>query len=96
MKVFATTDIHLAAAIKLRSIPLITIRKDLKSRKGTFVFEDWSGRETFIQSFFDGSLEGSLKRYISIWADLKSLVNQVDGEAVSVDIHRGRAKSEGG
>lgn len=79
MKSFATNDIHLAAAIKLLSIRLITIQKDVKSKKGIFIFEDWSGRENFIQSFFDGSLQGSLKRYISIWADLKSLINQLDG-----------------
>ena len=104
MKTFATTDIHLAAAIKLQSIKLITIQKDQKSRKGIFIFEDWSTREGFIQSFFDGSLQGSLKRYISIWADLKSLINQLDGgtgEPVIVDKNtqrhlRERGESEGG
>jgi hypothetical protein len=76
-RIFRTTDIHLSAALKLNDFKLLGIEKDPRSRRGIFSFEDKPDRPKLIQAFYEGSLEGSLKRYVSIWSDLKSLVNQM-------------------
>jgi hypothetical protein len=77
-KTFKTTDIHLSAALKLHGFKLVTIEKDVSSKRGIFIFEDEPRRRQLVQDFFEGSLQGSLKKYISLWSDLKALINQMD------------------
>lgn len=76
MKTFRTTDLHLAAALKLFEFKLLKIEREPQSRRGVFYFQDSPDRPNMVQSFFDGSLQGSLKKYISVWADLKGLISQ--------------------
>ena len=43
MKIFQTTDIHLATALKLQGFKLLSIDKNPRTHRGSFVFEDRSG-----------------------------------------------------
>ncbi len=93
-KTFKTSDLHLATALKLHGFKLITVNKDFQSGRGIFIFEDESRRPVFVQDFFEGSLQGSLKKYISMWADLKALINQLDCGSDCIK-HYGKEEAKG-
>ncbi len=92
MRTFKTSDIHLSAALKLHGFKLLSIDKNPRTRRGSFVFENRPHRPRLVQEFFDGSLQGSLKQYVSIWGDLKGLINQVGPESdrINSDFPGGR------
>ena len=43
-----------------------------------FVFQDRPDRSDFVRGYFLGELSGSLKDFSNAWADLKSLVNELE------------------
>ena len=96
MRTFQTTDIHLSAALKLHGFKLLSIDKNPRTHRGSFVFEDRINRPKLVQAFFDGSLQGSLKQYVSIWGDLKGLVSQVGPESDLIDDDRDSPDSREG
>jgi hypothetical protein len=78
-KTFKTYDLYLASALKISGFRLIDLRKDDRGR-GSFVFEDRLDRPQFVKDYFSGELTGSLKAFSNAWADLKSLVNEMEKE----------------
>ena len=79
MKPFETHDLYLSSALKINGFRLIDLRKDEGSR-GIFVFEDRLDRPQLVKNYFSGELVGSLKGFSNAWADLKSLVNEIEME----------------
>jgi len=79
MKSFETYDLYLSSALKINGFRLIDLRKDEKGR-GIFVFEDRPDRPHLVKDYFSGELTGSLKAFSNAWADLKSLVNEIEME----------------
>jgi hypothetical protein len=79
MKTFETHDHYLAAALKIFGFKIIDIKKNGNGR-GIFVFEDQPERSKYVRNYFSGELAGSLKAFSNAWADLKSLVNEMDME----------------
>ena len=79
MKTFDTHDLYLATALKLQGFKLITFTTNGKGR-GSFVFEDREDRPRYVQEYFSGELNGSLKSYASTWKDLKSLLYEMQNE----------------
>lgn len=77
MKTFQTHDIYLSSALKINGFRLIDLIRDEKGR-GIFVFEDRNNRPEIVRGYFSGELTGSLKAFSNAWADLKSLVNEID------------------
>ena len=78
MKTFQTHDLYLASALKINGFKLIDLKRDEKGR-GIFLF----GKErktSNLRGYFSGDLTGSLKAFANAWADLKSLVNEMDME----------------
>lgn len=76
-KTFKTTDLYLASALKICGFKLIDLKRDEKG-KGTFIFEDRLDKPQLVRNYFSGELTGSLKAFSNAWADLKSLVNEID------------------
>ena len=70
---YITHDLYLASALTTQNFKLIDIRKDERGR-GVFVFEDQPSRQHIVRKFFSGELEGSLKNFCNVWADLRNLV----------------------
>lgn len=79
MKTFETHDLYLASALKIHGFKIIDIKKNGNGR-GIFVFEDQPDRTSFVKGYFSGELTGSLKAFSNAWADLKSLVNEIEME----------------
>ncbi len=79
MKVFETHDLYLASALKIHGFKLVDIRKN-GSGRGLFLFEDQANRSEFVRDYFSGELTGSLKIFSNAWADLKSLINEMEIE----------------
>jgi hypothetical protein len=79
MKPFETHDLYLASALKVSGFKLIDLRKDERGR-GLFIFEDRDDRSRLVRDYFSGELQGSLKGFSNAWADLKSLVNEMEME----------------
>jgi len=79
MKTFETHDLYLAAALKIHGFKIVDIKKNGNGR-GIFVFEDQPGRSGFVRDYFSGELTGSLKGFSNAWADLKSLISQMEME----------------
>ena len=79
MKPFETHDLYLAAALQISGFKLIDLKKNGNGR-GLFIFEDQPERPAFVRKYFSGELTGSLKAFSNAWADLKSLVNEIDME----------------
>jgi Domain of unknown function (DUF5659) len=79
MQAFQTTDLYLASALKISGFRLIDLKRDEKDR-GVFFFEERSDRPQIVRKYFSGELMGSLKAFSNAWADLKSLVNQIEIE----------------
>jgi hypothetical protein len=76
---FGTRDLYLAAVLKLSGFRLVDLKKDQNGR-GLFIFQDRSDRPNIVQRYFSGELTGSLKGFSNAWADLKSLVSQIQVE----------------
>jgi hypothetical protein len=72
-KEFSTRDIYLSAALKLHGLQLIKITVD-NNNKGIFVFSDSPDREKLVNDYFNGSLVGSHKHYVTSWKDIKGLL----------------------
>lgn len=79
MKTFHTTDLYLASALKIHGFRLIDLMKDERGR-GLFVFEDRPDRPRWVKDYFSGELSGSLKAFSNAWADIKSLLNEMEME----------------
>ena len=79
MRPFETRDIYLSSALKIHGFKLIDLWKDDKGR-GTFIFEDKPNRPEVVRNYFSGELKGSLKAFSNAWADLKSLVTEMEME----------------
>ena len=79
MKTFETHDIYLATALKIHGFKLLDLKSDGRG-KGIFIFEDRENRSQFVRDYFSGELTGSLKAFSNAWADLKSLVNEIEME----------------
>jgi hypothetical protein len=79
IKTFETHDLYLAAALKIHGFKIIDLKKNGTGR-GTFIFEDQSDRPNYVRNYFSGELCGSLKAFSNAWADLKSLINEIDME----------------
>lgn len=79
MKTFQTHDLYLASALKINGFKLIDLKRDEKGR-GIFLFEERNERPQIVRGYFSGDLTGSLKAFANAWADLKSLVNEMDME----------------
>ncbi len=79
MNTFRTHDLYLASALKISGFKLIDLKKDERGR-GLFVFEDRPDRSRWVREYFSGGLTGSLKAFSNAWADLKSLVNEIEME----------------
>ena len=78
-RIFQTSDLYLASALKVNAFRLIDLRKDERGR-GVFIFEDRPDRSHLVKGYFSGELTGSLKGFSNAWADLKSLVNEIEME----------------
>lgn len=76
-KIFETQDLYLAAALKTHGFRLLDLRKDMKTRRGVFVFEDGPDRVECVKKYFKGELTGSLKAFANAWSDLKAMVAEV-------------------
>jgi len=79
MKPFETHDLYLASALKINGFRLFDLKRDEKGR-GIFIFEDRDDRPQLVKNYFSGDLIGSLKAFSNAWADLKSLVNEIEME----------------
>jgi hypothetical protein len=79
---FQTSDLYLAAALKLSGFKLLDLEKSENGR-GTFIFQDRPDRTRWVRSYFSGDLQGSLKLFSSAWADLKALVVEMEREKKS-------------
>ena len=79
MKTFQTHDLYLSSALKIYGFRLIDLRRDERGR-GIFVFEDQNNRSQIVRDYFSGELTGSLKGFSNAWADLKSLISEMEME----------------
>ena len=79
MKIFSTSDLYLASALKILGYRLVDLRRNGNGR-GLFIFEDRPDRPQFVKNYFSGDLSGSLKAFSNAWADLKSLVHEMEIE----------------
>jgi hypothetical protein len=77
MKPFETHDIYLSSALKIKGFRLFDLKRDENGR-GLFIFEDRDDRPQLVKNFFSGELTGSLKAFSNAWADLKSLINEME------------------
>lgn len=78
-KTFETHDLYLASALKIHGFKIVDIRRN-GSGRGIFVFEDQANRFDLVKNYFSGDLSGSLKAFSNAWADLKSLVSEMEME----------------
>lgn len=78
-KTFTTSDLYLASALKLSGFKLVSLTK-LPSGRGLFHFQDRADRVRLVTEYFAGELTGSLKGFSNCWADLKSLINEIEIE----------------
>jgi hypothetical protein len=73
-KIFETSDLYLATALKLKGFKLIGFEKNEYGR-GIFRFENrYEDCSKTVISYFDKTLEGSLKGFAELWRDLKHLI----------------------
>jgi len=79
LSTFRTNDLYLAAALKLSGFKLVDLERQGDGR-GTFVFQDRPDRTQWVRNYYSGDLQGSLKLFSSIWADLKALVVEMERE----------------
>jgi len=79
MKTFETHDLYLASALKIHGFKLVDIKKNGNGR-GSFVFEDQANHSKCVRDYFSGELTGSLKAFSNAWADLKSLITEMEIE----------------
>lgn len=77
LKTFQTHDLYLASVFKINGFKLIDLKRDEKGR-GIFIFEDQPDRPNYVRNYFSGELLGSLKAFSNAWADLKSLINEME------------------
>jgi hypothetical protein len=79
LKTFQTNDLYLASALKINGFRLVDLKRNERDR-GVFLFEDRDDRPQLVRGYFSGELTGSLKAFSNAWADLKSLVNEIEME----------------
>jgi predicted RNA-binding protein YlxR (DUF448 family) len=78
-KIFETHDLYLAAALKIIGFKIIDLKRNGNGR-GIFIFEDRPTRPQYVKDYFSGELKGSLKAFSNAWADLKSLISEMEME----------------
>ena len=78
-KIFETHDLYLSAALKIHGFKIIDLKKNSNGR-GIFIFEDQPTRPQYVKDYFSGELKGSLKAFSNAWADLKSLISEMEME----------------
>ena len=78
-KTFETHDLYLASALKIHGFKIIDLKKNGNGR-GIFIFEDQPTRPQYVRDYFSGELKASLKAFSNAWADLKSLINEMEME----------------
>jgi len=64
-KTFQTSDLYLAAVLKLSGFKLLDLNKD-KRGWGIFIFEDQPNRIWYVKDYYSGDLVGSLKLFSNI------------------------------
>ena len=74
---FETHDLYLSAALTLHGFQLIDLRRNGNSNRGIFVFKDRADRPQYVQKFFSGQLQGSLKGFSNTWADLRNMLENL-------------------
>lgn len=79
MRPFETHDLYLASALKINGFRLFDLKRDERGR-GIFIFENQPHRPLIVKNYFSGELIGSLKGFSNAWADLKSLINEMEME----------------
>ncbi len=79
LRTFETHDLYLAAALKIHNFKIIDLKRNGNGR-GIFIFEDQSTRPQYVKNYFSGELTGSLKAFSNAWADLKSLISEMEME----------------
>jgi predicted RNA-binding protein YlxR (DUF448 family) len=79
LKTFQTNDLYLASALKLSGFKLVDLERNENGR-GIFVFQDRADRTQWVRNYYSGDLQGSLKSFSSVWADLKALVVEMERE----------------
>ena len=75
MNNFETSDLYLAAALKIHNFKLVNLQRS--GGRAVFIFEDRPDREAMMRQYFSGELTGSLKIFISVLSDLRSMINQM-------------------
>lgn len=78
-KVYTTSDIYLATALKLHKFKLVDF-ENLGAGKGSFIFEDRVDRPEYVKKYFSGELQGSLKEFSSEWRNLKRLIFEMGNQ----------------
>lgn len=73
---FKTSDLYLAAALKIHGFKLLDI--EFTGHKGIFIFADSANRPKIVRDYFSGELTGSLKSFSNAWSDLKSCVIETE------------------
>lgn len=79
MTTFQTHDLYLASALKIHGFKIVDIKRNGNGR-GIFIFEDQPDRPCLVRGYFSSDLTGSLKAFSNAWADLKSLINEIEME----------------
>jgi hypothetical protein len=79
LETFRTNDLYLVAALKLSGFRLVDLEGQGDGR-GTFIFQDRPDRTQWVRNYYSGGLQGSLKLFSSVWADLKALVVEMERE----------------
>lgn len=78
-KVYSTSDIYLATALKIHKFKLIDF-ENLSAGRGSFIFEDRDDRPEYVKKYFSGELQGSLREFSSEWKNLKRLIFEMGNE----------------
>ena len=70
---YSTSNLFLAASLLTKNYRLIDTKLNERSL-GIFYFEDRPDREELVRKYFDGTLEGSFKRFVNCLAELRDNV----------------------
>ena len=73
--IYATSDIHLATALRVAGLKFVGISRE--GRKGTFKFEDSPQREQIVMDFYNGDLIQNVKQFIEHWFGFKKMVSEL-------------------
>jgi hypothetical protein len=78
---YRTRDLYLAAYLKMKGFPLVTVEPTNGGRRGEFVFEERivNGKQAqeHAMEFFAG--EGDFVKYVASWKDLRAATDTFKG-----------------